>query len=177
MVLVLPENQFEYWEELKVRHSFHLPHVLVKGGKERFFSVRNGLHAIPSEGLVAIHDAVRPLVRTEVIDRCFVSAENYGTAIPVVSVKDSVRVMETENSRPMDRSLLKLVQTPQVFYSREIKRAYENEFHEYFTDDASVYESFCGSVHLVEGNQENIKLTYPEDLIFAEAVMSLNHQN
>jgi len=170
IILVLPENQSEFWARLMERHAFKVPHILVKGGLHRFFSVKNGLGAIGENGLVAIHDGVRPLVSSETIKRCFDTAEKYGNGVPVVSPADSLRVIKNEKNMPVRREQFRLIQTPQVFEVNQIKRAYMAEYSSDFTDDATVFELSGHEIHLVEGNRENIKITNPEDMAVAASL-------
>lgn len=174
LVLVLPKDDFEYWESLCSEYDFTLQHQLVAGGETRFQSVRNGLHAIAfEEGLVAIHDGVRPFVKTEVIRESFAQAELTGSAIAVVPLKDSLReVTEEGNSNFRERHRYRLVQTPQTFQLEKIKKAFLTADRPEFTDDATVYEYQGWQVTLIEGNPENFKLTTPEDLDFAEYLLS-----
>ncbi|HPT22018.1 MAG TPA: 2-C-methyl-D-erythritol 4-phosphate cytidylyltransferase, partial [Bacteroidales bacterium] len=123
IITVLPENQLRHWIELQKKYSFTIPHTLVKGGSSRFFSVRNGLKFISSPGLVAIHDGVRPFVSIDTIKRCFETAEKLGNAIPVVSPFDSFRILNNQGSEPINRLLLRQVQTPQVFRTDLIRKA------------------------------------------------------
>jgi len=169
IVLVLPETQFKFWETLCSKYNT-VPHQLVKGGKTRFQSGFNGLQAIENEGLVAIHDGVRPFVSVEIINESFKIAAAKGTAIVSVGSKDSVRV----NGQAVDRSTVKLIQTPQTFQISLIKKAFEIEELSTFTDDASVAEHAGFEINLIEGNYENIKITTPEDLIWAEVLLRKN---
>lgn len=172
LVVVLPSDQFDTWKELCTLHQFDLPHLLVAGGNERFFSVKNGLTAIPNEGIVFIHDGVRPLVSAETIARCYQTAVQWGNAIPVMPLTESLRETgKGDTSRAVDRSHYVLVQTPQTFRTSVIQEAYQQEYDPAFTDDASVLENLGESIHLVEGNFENIKITRPIDLIVAEALL------
>lgn len=170
IIAVLPENQFEYWKALQKKHSFNIPHTIVKGGETRFHSVKNGLQYIDEPGLVAIHDGVRPFVSIETIKRCFETAEKLGNAIPVISPPDSVRMITATGNEPADRMVIKLVQTPQVFRTGLIKKAFLQEWRPEFTDDAMVLEKAGERINLVEGNRENIKITNPEDLIIARSL-------
>ncbi len=170
IVIVLPETQMAYWQELCNRHHFHIPHQAVTGGKTRFHSVKNGLSLLPDNGLVAIHDGVRPLVSQQTITECFQTAKQYGNAIPTIPVVDSVREMVGNASRMMDRSKLCLVQTPQVFDIQLLKNAYRQEYIPSFTDDASVFETAGHTIRLTKGNVENIKITTQHDLIIAAAL-------
>jgi len=173
IIVVLPADQIEYWKSLCVKHQFTIKHSAVVGGDVRFCSVKNGLELIKEGCLVAIHDGVRPLIDYQTIDICFKMAENRGNAIPVINLIDSVRVIqENGNSQHVDRNRFKLIQTPQVFQSQLIKKAYEQEYSEAFTDDASVLEAIIpATIQLVEGNRQNIKITSPDDLIYAEAIL------
>lgn len=173
IILVLPENQIEWWEELCLEYNFVIRVQIVPGGKTRFQSVRNGLNAIESgfkNTFVAIHDGVRPFVSNEVLNRSFEEALIFDNAITCVSLKDSVRLMEGGVSIHVDRSLYRLVQTPQTFRFELIKDFYQEE-KGHFTDDASVAEFHGMKIHLTEGNYENIKITTPEDLVIGEAFL------
>jgi len=171
IIVVLPQLQIEYWKELCHHHDFKVSHLITGGGATRFHSVKNGLSLLPAgEGLVAIHDGVRPLVSEKTIITCFREAANYGNAIPVTPATDSVRELSGETSRTLNRSVLRLVQTPQVFDVALLKKAYEQEYTPAFTDDASVFEKDGNTIRLTEGNVENIKITTPNDLVVAEAL-------
>lgn len=172
IILVLPESQIEHWKSLCIKHHFTVKHTVTKGGETRYQSVKNGLMQIGNpNALVAIHDGVRPLVSKEVIENCFIAAEKYGNAIPVVKPVESVRIQEGGNSIIADREKVLLVQTPQVFRTSIINKGYETPYQPSFTDDASVVEFMGEKIHLVEGNRENIKITTPLDLKIAETIM------
>ncbi|MBI5217483.1 MAG: 2-C-methyl-D-erythritol 4-phosphate cytidylyltransferase [Bacteroidia bacterium] len=171
IILALPENQIEYWKGLCSKHKFSIKHSIVPGGKERFHSVKNALIKIKDTGIVAVHDGVRPLVSVDTIKRCFNASSKLGNAIPAVDISESVRVMEKSRNKAVDRSKYKLIQTPQVFKTDIIKKAYTQDYKPQFTDDASVVEALGYKINLVEGNFENIKITSPLDLIMAEALM------
>lgn len=171
IIVVLPETQFSLWENLCHEYKFSIRHQLVAGGSVRFESVKNGLSKIQGDGIVAIHDGVRPLVSFETIDHCFEVARLKGNAIPVMPVIESLRMIDGENSKAVDRSSFVTIQTPQVFSVSEIKTAYNQPFSEVFTDDASVLEAAGSAINLVEGNIENIKITHPADLIFADMLI------
>jgi 2-C-methyl-D-erythritol 4-phosphate cytidylyltransferase len=175
IILVLPDAQRPEWERLCRAHSFSVPHQVVLGGAERFHSVKEGLTLVPENALVAVHDGVRPFVRHEVILRAFEEAEKHGGAIPVLPLAESIRKMDGEESTALSRSEYRTVQTPQVFKSSELNKAYLQDFQPGFTDDASVYESAGYSIRLVEGNAENIKITTPTDLAIAEVLHQLLH--
>ncbi len=169
IVLVLPEAQVTYWNELCTKLNFTLPHTIVQGGNERFYSVLNGLHALPDDGLVAIHDGVRPCVSVDVINEAFVTAEKFGNAIVAVPSKDSIRMVDGGKSVAVDRSKYHLIQTPQVFNLSLLKKVYTSTHHQpIFTDDASVFEHAGHQIYLVKGEYTNIKITTPEDLPLAE---------
>jgi 2-C-methyl-D-erythritol 4-phosphate cytidylyltransferase len=171
IVLVLPFDHIETWNRLCNEHRFTIAHEIVLGGDERFFSVKKGLVKVSEGCLVAIHDGVRPLVSDEVIANSFLAAEKYGGAIPVISPSESIRQKMDVGSKPVNRDQYVLVQTPQVFKSELIKKAYELPFREKFTDDATVFEAAGHTIYLVEGNPENIKITKPADLVFVEAIL------
>ncbi len=176
IVLVLPKSQFSFWEEQCGLYKFNIVHELVAGGDSRFQSVRNGLQSIENnDGLVFIHDGVRPLVSIETIRRCETKAKETGSALPVINIVDSVRrIDDDEKSTHIDRSKYRLVQTPQTFCKKLIKEAYLQDESPFFTDDASVLESLGHNISLVEGNEENIKITKPTDLLIAELFLKQN---
>jgi len=171
ILLVIPKEQFYFWQILCEKHHFSIAHQVIEGGETRFHSVKNGLAVISEEGLVAIHDGVRPLVSHATISRCFDTAMKWGNAIPCQPVYETVRNLANGDSIQLDRSLLRFIQTPQVFSSALIKKAFEQPYDEIFTDDASVLEKTGEKIQLVEGNRENIKITDPLDLIIAEAFL------
>jgi len=171
LILVLPAVQIDFWKELCKKHAFTLSHQIVAGGQTRFQSVKNGLGAVKDSGLVAIHDGVRPLVSMETIAHCFDEAEKHDAAIPVVDLVESLRQLTDNGSQSVNRNTFKLVQTPQVFDGEMLKKAYEQDFSPFFTDDASVVEAIGIKIHLVEGNRENIKITTKFDLEMAETLL------
>ncbi|MDD4108726.1 MAG: 2-C-methyl-D-erythritol 4-phosphate cytidylyltransferase [Prolixibacteraceae bacterium] len=171
IILVLPEDQISYWKNLCISFNFSVNHEIVIGGSTRFHSVKNGLHHINSEGVVFIHDGVRPLVSKATIDNCYNTAVEKGNALPVIQTSESIRKILKNGSRAVDRNNYCLVQTPQTFYTGLIKKAYDQDFSKKFTDDASVLESMGIKINLVNGNRENIKITYPEDIVIAGAIM------
>ena len=172
LILVLPISQQSYWRELCIKYHFSLPHDIADGGETRFHSVKNGL-ALVDEGLVGVHDGVRPFVSREVIARCFDNAREKKAVIPVIGVVETVRYMTSCGSKTVPRDNYKLVQTPQVFDVLLLKRAYEQAYVDGFTDDASVVEAMGEQVFLVDGNRENIKITTPFDLKLAELLCSI----
>ncbi len=178
IILVLPRDHQDYWQELCAQYSFTVPHRIADGGATRFHSVQNGLALVDApEALVAVHDGVRPFVSHEVISRCYAEAEAHGAVVPVIPVVETVRQLireeETEGGKSVtvDRNAYRLVQTPQTFRATLLHRAYEQPYRDAFTDDASVVEALGETVTLVDGNRENIKLTTPFDLIVAKALI------
>jgi 2-C-methyl-D-erythritol 4-phosphate cytidylyltransferase len=171
IILVLPEPYIEYWKSITKKYKFDYPLKIIKGGESRFFSVKNGLTLIEEPCLIAIHDGVRPLVSQETLHRVFLKAEKDGNAVPAISISESMRNIESEISRPVNRDLFRLIQTPQCFHAEVVKRAYEQDYLEEFTDDASVVEALGIKINLIEGNPENIKITRPSDLKYAEALL------
>ena len=168
LLLVIPEEHESYWKMLCKELNFKIPHRVVYGGETRFHSVRNGLREAEEDQLIAVHDGVRPFVSGDVISSCFAMAEIYGAAVPVVPMIESVREVSGSESRTFDRNRLCIVQTPQVFQADILRRAYEQPFDERFTDDASLVEALGHKIRLVDGNRENIKITTPIDLRYAE---------
>lgn len=170
-IVVLHQDYLNLWAELAQVHHMP-PHEVVTGGAERFNSVARGLERVPDNALVAIHDAVRPFVAVATISRCFEQAAISGAAIPIVPVTDSLRELNKENSSTaVDRADFVAVQTPQCFDAALLKAAYRQDFKPGFTDDASVVEAFGHRIALVAGNAENIKLTTPNDLAWAELML------
>lgn len=173
LVLVLPAGQIDTWNALIEKHSFRAPHRVTEGGQKRFYSVKNGLEHVPADSVVAIHDGVRPVVASRLILTCFRDALRYGSAVPCIVPAESVRVMTEGTHKPMDRNDIRIIQTPQAFQAALIKKAYQQPFRDSFTDDATVLERSGMPVHLIQGDPLNIKITCPEDLILAEAIMTI----
>lgn len=174
VVLVLPSQQQAYWRELCHKHGFTAPHRVVTGGNSRFQSVKNALLSVSfSDGdIVAVHDGVRPLVSAQLIANVYDTAERCGAAIPVTPVTDSIRQIDAEGSSiALDRASLRAVQTPQAFNALALLKAYDVPFEPFFTDDASVYEHAGGKVAQVEGENTNIKITHPIDIVIAEHII------
>jgi 2-C-methyl-D-erythritol 4-phosphate cytidylyltransferase len=174
IILVLPGSSFQEWNVLCSKYHFEFTGTLVAGGNSRFQSVKNGLSTIKNDqSLVAIHDGVRPLVTSEIIHTSFELAEQKGSAIAATQPKESIRIEYGNGSKSMDRSKIRMIQTPQTFRTYLIKEAFEAfEDSSEFTDDASVAEKYGVEIHLFEGNYSNIKITTPEDMIFARAILS-----
>lgn len=168
IVVVLPEGFEAYWEQLCSRHQFMVPHVVTRGGKTRFHSVKNGLALVSDEETVGVHDAARPFVTSELIGHCFDTVfTHHCGVIPVVEEVNSVRQLTAEGSRMLDRKLLRVVQTPQVFPAAALKSAYDTSYDPAFTDDASVAERNGMHIMLVEGEASNLKITTPFDFLIA----------
>ncbi len=169
IVLVIPEGYCPLWKVLCDECRFTVPHTVVHGGETRFHSVQNGLREISDEETVGIHDGARPFVTPTLIGRCFDTSFEQGVGIiPVVDEVNTVRVLTETGSRMVDRSRLKIVQTPQVFPAEALKRAYEVEYDPTFTDDASVAERSGMTVRLVEGEETNMKITTSFDMAVAD---------
>ena len=173
LILVLPVSQQAYWKQLCEEYQFDLAHEIADGGETRFHSVKNGLALVKEEGLVGVHDGVRPFVSQEVIARCYEEVVSLKAVVPVIGVVETVRHLVEGGSETVPRDQYKLVQTPQVFDVALLRRAYGQVYTEMFTDDASVVEALGEKVYLVEGNRENIKLTTPFDLKLAEVLCSI----
>ena len=173
IVVVLPEEHIPLWNNLRARFDV-APHRIVAGGKERFYSVLNGINALSSEvEYIAVHDGVRALATKRLIIRTMLAVEQNDAVIPVVDVVDSYRRVEGDNSFIVPRSDLRIVQTPQVFKAELLRDAYNVAFSPAFTDDASVVEAFGGHITLVDGERTNIKITTPEDITLAESFLNL----
>lgn len=171
IILVLPNDELPRWNSLCQEYNFNIPHTQVVGGNNRSTSVKNGLAIISDErSLVAIHDGVRPLVGTKIIAQSFTVAGKLGNAITAVPLKESIRELTGEQSQAVDRQHYRIIQTPQTFRVAEIKEAYEKVKEEQ-TDDATVAEKAGQTINLIEGEYQNIKITTPEDLCVAAALL------
>ena len=173
IILVLNKEQISFWQELCKENNFYTEVKLVEGGENRFESVKNGLALVTEEEcIVAVHDAVRPLVSAKTIVTTFKAAEMYGNAVPAIPLTDSIRQIDSSKSIAVDRTRYCIIQTPQCFLASILKKAYSTaEYKIHFTDDASVVEASGEKIHLVDGNPDNIKITTPRDFILAEALM------
>jgi len=174
IILVLPASQQEYWQQLCCEYAFNVPVQIANGGETRFHSVSNGLNLIPddADGIVGVHDGVRPFVSVETIRRCYEEAIEFGVVVPVISVVETVRQVRKDGvSVTVPRDEYKLVQTPQAFSISLLKEAYRQPYVPSFTDDASVVEALGKQVHLVDGNRENIKITTPADIRFVNGLL------
>jgi len=176
IVLVLPADDLKIWDDLVTRYHFPIPVTLQTGGETRFQSVKRGLEKIAGQGLVAIHDGVRPLVSEDIIGASFRLAAVHGTAVAAVRLKESIRETDQDTTRAVDRSKFRMIQTPQTFDVDLIKKAYEHREEPGMTDDASVAEQAGHSISLFEGSYENIKITTAEDLIVAETLLKSRDQ-
>jgi len=178
IILVLPPGMHDYWQKLCEEYHFSVNCMTCEGGETRFHSVRNGLALIPkdAEGVVGVHDGVRPLVPVSVIANCYATAREKKAVVPVVPVFETIRqiVGLKEDSRTVPRDEYRLVQTPQVFSLDLFRKAYEQPYQDSFTDDASVVEAYGEVITLVEGDRENIKITTPIDMAIANAVLGAN---
>lgn len=172
IILVLPEEYVSAGQEIIDAYFDYKRIQIAIGGRTRFHSVQNGLQLIKDESIIFVHDAVRCLLSTELIQRCYETALEHGAAVPVVNSKDSVRfVKESGSNEAIERSMIKLVQTPQTFHSKILLPAFKIDFKDKFTDEATVVEAFGLKVHLVEGEENNFKITRPADLILAEQLL------
>ena len=173
IILVLPEAQQDYWHQLCKEYRFDVDYQLANGGETRFHSVQHGLALIPddAEGVVGVHDGVRPFPSIDVIRNCYEMARTKKAVIPVIPVVETVRHLKGETSETVPRNDYRLVQTPQTFDIQLLKAANRQSYNDGFTDDASVVEAFGFNITLVEGNRENIKITTPYDLKIAEVLI------
>jgi 2-C-methyl-D-erythritol 4-phosphate cytidylyltransferase len=173
LFLVLNVHQHQYWDSLCQAHNFTIPHQVISGGEQRFHSVKNGLDGIKGDGIVAVHDAVRPLVSRELIYEAYKAAEEKGNAVVGITPTDSVRRIDVNNKTvAMNRNMVALIQTPQTFDLKILRKAYLQPFRNDFTDDASVAEHNGVMINLIPGARENIKITYKEDLEIADLYLT-----
>ena len=172
IILVLPKAQQAYWQGLCKEYNFKVEYLLADGGETRFHSVQHGLALIPddAEGVVGVHDGVRPFPSIEVIRRCYEEAREKGAVIPVIPVVETIRHIKDGTSMTVPRDEYRLVQTPQTFNIQLLKAANRQPYNDNFTDDASVVETYGHPITLVDGNRENIKITTPYDLKIAESL-------
>lgn len=172
IIIVLPEEHLELGKEIVDGYFDQQKIQFAVGGETRFHSVQNGLKLVSEESIIFVHDGVRCLVSTELIQRCFTAALETGSAIPAIECKDSARLITEEGNDPVDRTKLRLVQTPQTFHSKILLPAFTIDYKERFTDEANVVEAFGLKVTLVEGEANNIKITNPIDLVIAEQIIN-----
>jgi 2-C-methyl-D-erythritol 4-phosphate cytidylyltransferase len=171
LILVLPQHHISYAQMVLTEFPQRIDLTIVAGGETRFHSVKNGLAAIPQPGVVFVHDGVRPLLSTSLIQRCYEQAIQLGSAIPAIPVADSVRMVTDEGSHPVNRTHLRIIQTPQTFLTSILVPAFNAPYSDSFTDEATVAEAAGHTIHLIDGERYNIKITTPEDLIMAEAIL------
>ena len=174
IILVLPEEYIAAGQEIIDAFFDYKRIQITAGGRTRFHSVQNGLSLIDDECMVFVHDGVRCLLTTDLVHRCYEAAIDLGSAIPVVDCRDSVRIIKGEENEAIDRTKIKLVQTPQTFHSKILLPAFKIDYKDKFTDEASVVEAFGLKVNLVEGEDNNIKITRPVDLVVAEKLLDAN---
>jgi 2-C-methyl-D-erythritol 4-phosphate cytidylyltransferase len=171
IILVLPEEHIAAGQEI-IDAFFDYDRIqITAGGRTRFHSVQNGLALITEESMVFVHDGVRCLVTTDLIKRCYEAAIDFGSAIPAINCKDSVRLIKGDENEAIERNRVKLVQTPQTFHSKILLPAFKIDYKDKFTDEATVVEAFGLKVNLVEGEENNIKITMPVDIILAEYLL------
>ncbi len=170
-IVVLPESQITYWQSLCKTYQCSTPHAIVSGGQERFNSVNNGLNAIYGTGLVAVHDGVRPIVDKEMLERGFQTAEIFNSAVPYIDSIDSLRVIDGDETKTLDRAKIKRIQTPQIFDVEMLKKAMNTPYTPQFTDEATVWELAGHVLHFYVGNPNNIKITTAIDLEIAQVTM------
>lgn len=175
IILVLPEEYADLGREIIDAYFDYRRIQITSGGETRFHSVQNGLRLIQGEGIVFVHDAVRCLVTSALIHRCYEHTMQMGSAVPVIRAKDSVRLLNAEqnDNEVLDRTKVVLVQTPQTFHSRILRPAFEIDYKERFTDEATVVEAFGLKISLVEGEDDNLKITRPVDLLIAEKILDI----
>lgn len=171
IILVLPEEFIAAGQEIIDAFFDYSRIQITAGGRTRFHSVQNGLQLVQDESIIFVHDGVRCLLTTTLIHRCYDGAIEHGAAVPVINSKDSIRMVTAEGNEAISRDIIKLVQTPQTFHSKILLPAFNIDFKDKFTDEASVVEAFGIKVHLVEGEENNIKITTPTDLILAEQLL------
>lgn len=171
IIVVLPEKHVLYWKKLCSDYTFEIPHKIKYGGNSRFQSVKNGIEGLTSNSLVAIHDGVRPFTAVETIANSYKIANEKGNAITAIPLKDSIREVTKTGNLAKNRTNYRLIQTPQTFKTSILQEAYNVEENKIFTDDASVIEFSGHKVNLIEGSYQNIKITTPEDLLFARVLL------
>lgn len=172
IIVVINKEHENLFKELRQKYSLSVPIKVVFGGNERYYSVKNALNGIEdSNSLVAIHDGVRIFPTKQMFQQGFITAERHGNAICCIKVSDSIRIENEKSNYAMDRNKVMLVQTPQFFITSKLKQAYSQDYDPRFTDDATIYETLGEQINIVEGSRENIKITYPSDLLFAEQIL------
>ena len=172
LILVLNTNYFDYWLELKQKFNFQLPVTEITGGRERFHSVRNGLEIAYDQGIIAVHDAVRPLITPQFLQNLYFEAKKFESAVPYTLPKSSIRIEQNGQNHPLPRDQIRIIQTPQMFDAQKLKQAYAKiEYNKNLTDDATVFQTAGFNVHLVRGLDENIKITTKTDYLLAKILI------
>jgi 2-C-methyl-D-erythritol 4-phosphate cytidylyltransferase len=175
VIVTLPVEWEEYWSKLVLLHSFQIKHVVISGGVERYDSVKNALETC-THSIVGVHDGVRPLVNAVTISRCLEVVREKGAVVPTLPLKESLRKVEGAESKSVQRNSFLVVQTPQFFQLKMLKKAYKRPFHSGITDDASLVEQCGFPISITEGNEENIKITTPMDLQLMELICKLGEK-
>ncbi len=172
IILVLPEQHFSLWDELKTVHAITMPHTITSGGATRSESVYNGLKCVGDlDSFTGVHDGVRAMISTNLINKLYSNAFEKGNAIPVIPMNDSIRKIEGDLNSAVNRSDLRIVQTPQIFRTNELLKVFQTSSFKNFTDEASLMESCGYPINLVTGEQQNFKITYPHDILVAESLL------
>lgn len=176
IVVSIAQEYIHLWENLASRFDVP-PHKVVAGGSQRFHSVKNALESLsPTVERIVVHDAVRPLLSKRLIISLILALDEHQAVIPVISPVDSIREIEHKRSKIVDRTKIRMVQTPQVFQSQILREAYQQEYNPQFTDDASVIEAIGYTVHLIDGEPNNIKITTPIDMLIAQAILDKENE-
>lgn len=170
LIVTLPQDYLTDWDEMCLKYGFTIKHEVISGGEERFDSIKNALQKATGDW-IAVHDGVRPFVSKSVLNQLLLEVKSHRAVIPVIPVKETLRIADGETNATVQRDHYRVVQTPQVFEAKLIKKAYEQKYTTAFTDDASVVESVGARVHLIPGNDENIKITNPLDLSVAAIIL------
>ena len=173
IIITLPEEWISYWKNLLNEYNIGINHKIVAGGEQRYHSIKNAINQ-SSGDTIAVHDGVRPLVSHETLNRIYDAANNHFAIAPYIQITESIREKQGLKNASKNRDEVVIIQTPQCFKRETLIEAYKNPFEKTFTDDASLVESNGTSIFLVEGNQENIKITSPKDIAVAEAIININ---
>ncbi len=176
IILVLPTDQLKSAQTVLRSYIGDIEVTVVPGGETRFHSVQNGLQKVNNDGIVFVHDGARPLISDDLIRRCYDQAVDLGSAIPAVPIAESVRVVDGDSSRPVNRDQLRVIQTPQTFRTEIILPAFKQAYQPSFTDEATVVEANGTTVHLIDGLHDNIKITIPEDMTIAEVLLNARNK-
>ncbi len=171
IILTLPEKHIKTWKKLCLDHDFETPHHTVNGGKERFHSVKNALNFSTGD-LIAVHDGVRPVISRKMVENLFKEAEKKGAVVPAIEINESLRKVGKTEAKSVDRSKYRIIQTPQVFKADILKKAYQISYQKEITDDATLVEKVGHKIHLVEGDINNIKITFPRDMLLVEQLLA-----